>query len=86
MKLKELMANKGYSFRNLAKESGVALSTIERLIYGEMVNPFPSTMRKIAAVLGQEIREIDEFKAVLETRLKTQATKAAEQERDNGKD
>ncbi len=62
MKLTELMKSKGYSFQDLADASGVAKATISRIVYGQAKEPHPSTKRKIAAVFGVEINDIEDFK------------------------
>jgi transcriptional regulator with XRE-family HTH domain len=61
MRLNELMRKKGYSFSDLAKASGVTKTTLERIVYGQAKEPHPSTKRKIAAVFGLEIDQIDDF-------------------------
>lgn len=62
MKLIDLMKSKGYSFKDLADESGVARSTVERIAYGQAKMPYPKTKRLIAQVFGVEIDYIDEFR------------------------
>ena len=59
--LRRLRRLKGWSLRDLARESGVAVDTLLDLEHRARV-PRPSTMRKIAAALGVEIAAVDEFR------------------------
>jgi len=68
MKLTDWMDIKGYSFRNLADEAGVAVSVIEYIAYGKTKSPHPKTMRAISQVLGVELTQIDEFAQSIEAR------------------
>lgn len=61
MKLYELMKKKGYSFSDLAEAADVGRATITRIVYGQGKEPHPGTKRKLAAILGVEISDIDEF-------------------------
>jgi transcriptional regulator with XRE-family HTH domain len=59
--LRRLRRLQGWSLRDLARESGVAVDTVLDLEHRARL-PRPSTMRKIAAALGVQIAEIDEFR------------------------
>ena len=56
-KLKRLRENQVLSQRELAREAGLAQGTIWRLENGYL-EAHPSTIRKIAGVLGVEPREL----------------------------
>jgi transcriptional regulator with XRE-family HTH domain len=56
-RLREIRELNGYSQRDLAKESGVAPNTISAVERGER-KAFPSTLRKLAAALGVEVRDL----------------------------
>ena len=57
MKLKELREDRAYSMRELAELAGVHYNTIHRIEHGQE-NVHPRTVRKLAAVLGVEPREL----------------------------
>jgi transcriptional regulator with XRE-family HTH domain len=59
-RLRDLRQQRLLSIRDLAKAAGVSPQTIVTIEAGERP-PRPSTMRKIAAALGIEAREVDEF-------------------------
>ena len=50
-KMKEMIARKGMNARTLAKQCGIAESTIGRILRGER-SPQPGTLDKIASALG----------------------------------
>jgi transcriptional regulator with XRE-family HTH domain len=58
--LRRLRLLRGWSLRDLARESGVAANTILDLEHRARVAR-PATMRKLAAALGVEIGDVDEF-------------------------
>jgi transcriptional regulator with XRE-family HTH domain len=63
--LRELRIRNVYSVRGLAKAAGVAFSTVH-LVESGKATPHAATMRKIAAALGVEPMEIDEFRGAIE--------------------
>ena len=68
MKLYDLMQEKSYSIRRLAKEAKVGATTINYIINGRDGQPhYASTevRRKISTVLGVEAINIDEFKLAI---------------------
>ncbi len=56
-KLKELREARALSLRELANEAGVGHNTIYRIEHGQK-NVLPRTVRKLAAALGVEPREL----------------------------
>ena len=71
--LRELRSRRLLSIRDLADQAGVAPGTIVRIEAGEPLPRFV-TMRKIAAALGVEPREIEEFARAIEARAQGSAT------------
>jgi DNA-binding XRE family transcriptional regulator len=63
--LRDLRLSKMLSQRDLAQEAGVTQKTIVDLELGR-VEPHLKTMRKLAAALGVEPLEIDEFQKAIE--------------------
>lgn len=63
--LRELRVLNFLSVRELAKRAGVAFSTVH-LVESGKATPHAATMRKIAAALGVEPMEIDEFREATE--------------------
>lgn len=59
--LRRLRRLKGWSLRDLAREAGAGVDTVLDLEHRAR-RPRPSTMRKIAAALGVDIAEVDEFR------------------------
>jgi transcriptional regulator with XRE-family HTH domain len=62
--LRELRAARLWSIRDLARRAGVSTATIVAIEHGKAALRFV-TMRKIAAALGVEAGEIDEFAAAI---------------------
>jgi transcriptional regulator with XRE-family HTH domain len=58
-KLRVLRLNAGLSQKELAEQADVTVDTISRLETGKGKRPYPSTRRRIAAVLGVPIAEVD---------------------------
>jgi transcriptional regulator with XRE-family HTH domain len=56
-KLKELREDKALSMRELAQMAGIGYNTIYRLEHGQE-NALPRTVRKLAAALDVEPREL----------------------------
>ena len=50
----------GWTQDELARRSGVGLATVSRIEQGEIEHPRVSTLRKIAAALDLEIRDLYE--------------------------
>ena len=63
--LKETRLRRVLSQRELAKRAGVVQRTIVEAEAGRQV-PRPATMRKLAAALGVDVLDIDEFRAAIE--------------------
>lgn len=63
--LRELRILNLLSVRELARAAGVASSTVHLAEAGKAM-PHAATMRKIAAALGVEPMEVDEFRAAIE--------------------
>jgi transcriptional regulator with XRE-family HTH domain len=57
MKLKELREDQSYSARELAEMAGVNYRTVLRIEHGQ-TKVQPRTLRKLAAALGVEPREL----------------------------
>ena len=57
MKVKELREDRAYSIRELAERAGVHYNTIRRIEHGQG-SVHPRTIRKLAAALGVEPREL----------------------------
>jgi transcriptional regulator with XRE-family HTH domain len=69
VKLYDLMQEKGFSIRTLAKEAGVGATTIHYILNGrdeEIYYAGPTVRRKISGVLGVAASEIDEFQMAIE--------------------
>ena len=66
--LRETRIRKLLSLRELAKRAGVAQRTIVEAEAGRQV-PRPATMRKLAAALGVDPLEVDEFRAAIEAAI-----------------
>jgi transcriptional regulator with XRE-family HTH domain len=60
--LRQLRRLKGWTQTQLAEAAGVTRVTIQKLEAG-VREPRPSTMARIAAALGVQIRAVDEFAA-----------------------
>ena len=58
MKIKKLRAKKGWTQKELAKKSGLAIVTIEKIEMGERTNLYLSTRKKLAKALGVSIMEL----------------------------
>ena len=67
--LREWRAERLLSIRDLAREAGVAPSTVYLIEAGRAV-PHPSTMRAIAAVLGVTPAQVAEFRAAIAARAR----------------
>jgi DNA-binding XRE family transcriptional regulator len=61
-----LRRRKMWTQRQLAAEAQVAPSTIYVLEAGRRTRPRFEVMRKIAATLGVEVEDVDEFRRVIE--------------------
>ncbi len=57
MKLKELREDRAYSIRELAELAGVHYNTVHRIEHGQG-SVHPRTIRKLAAALGVEPRDL----------------------------
>ena len=66
--LRALRLAKMLSQRDLAREAKVAPKTIVDLELGR-VEPHLKTMRKVAAALGVEPQQIDEFRQAIEEKI-----------------
>jgi transcriptional regulator with XRE-family HTH domain len=66
--LRELRLRKIWSQRDLAAEANVARKTIVDLELGR-VEPTLKTMRKLAAALGVEPLEVNEFRKAIEEKV-----------------
>ncbi|MEH1941162.1 MAG: tetratricopeptide repeat protein [Nostoc sp.] len=55
---KELLIQKGFKNYRLAKETGLGIAHIGRIASGEIASPEPTTLAKIATVLGVELSEL----------------------------
>jgi transcriptional regulator with XRE-family HTH domain len=66
--LRELRLRKSLSQRDLAREAGVTQKTVVDIEHGR-VEPQPKTMRKIAAALGVDPLEIDEFRKAIAAKV-----------------
>jgi transcriptional regulator with XRE-family HTH domain len=66
--LRTLRLSKVLSQRDLAREAGVTQKTIVDLELGR-IEPRLLTMRKLAAALGVEPLEIDEFRQAIEEKV-----------------
>jgi transcriptional regulator with XRE-family HTH domain len=64
--LKKHRKNRGLSQRALAEKSGVSPATIYELETGRRPDPRPSTLRRLAHVLGVEVHDLLETSASLE--------------------
>ena len=67
--LRAWRAERLLTIRELAKLAGVAPSTIY-LIEAGRTNPQPSVMRRIAAALGVDPMQIDQFRAAIAARAR----------------
>ncbi|HPC72557.1 MAG TPA: helix-turn-helix transcriptional regulator [Treponema sp.] len=65
MKLKEARKRKLLTVEELASQSGVSVSAINKIEQGAWL-PSLKTIRKIAPILGIEPVEVEEFKAAIE--------------------
>jgi transcriptional regulator with XRE-family HTH domain len=63
--LREVRAERLLSIRELARQASVAPSTVYLIESGRSM-PRPRVVRQLAAVLGVEPQEIDEFRRVIE--------------------
>jgi transcriptional regulator with XRE-family HTH domain len=61
-KIKYLRSMKGASIRDLAKETGVGISTIQRLEQGGKA--YSTTLAKLSKFFGVDLMELSEFEAV----------------------
>jgi transcriptional regulator with XRE-family HTH domain len=61
-RLRALRLNLGLTQTELAERAGVSEFTITRLETGKGKRPHPSTRRKLAAVLGVPIADVDELR------------------------
>ncbi len=57
MKVKELREDRAYSIRELAERAGVHYNTVHRIEHGQG-SVHPRTIRKLAAALGVEPRDL----------------------------
>ncbi len=71
-RLRELRLRRLLTIRGLAKEAGVAPNTIYFTEAGQRVPRFAS-MKRIAAALGVEPLEIDEFRSAIEGAIEGKA-------------
>jgi transcriptional regulator with XRE-family HTH domain len=65
MKLREARARKLFTVRDLAQQSGVSESTINKIEQGAWL-PSLKTVRKLADILKVDPNEVEEFKAAIE--------------------
>jgi putative transcriptional regulator len=65
MKLKEARKRKLLTVEELASQSGVSVSAINKIEQGAWL-PSLKTIRKISPILGIEPVEVEEFKAAIE--------------------
>lgn len=63
--LREIRSERLLSIRELAREAGVATSTIYLTESGR-TTPRPAIVRRLAAVLGVDPLEVDEFRRAIE--------------------
>jgi transcriptional regulator with XRE-family HTH domain len=61
-KIKYLRSMRGLSIRELAKETGIGISTIQRLEQGGKA--YSSTLGRLASYLKIDLTELAEFEAV----------------------
>jgi transcriptional regulator with XRE-family HTH domain len=66
--LRDLRLQQALSQRDLAAQAGVAAKTIVDVELGR-VEPTLKTIRKLAAALGVEPREVDEFQWAIEEKV-----------------
>jgi transcriptional regulator with XRE-family HTH domain len=59
-KIRELQEQAMMTQRDVADEMGVALSTYQAILYGKVVSPHYSTIKKLAKALGVDPRDIME--------------------------
>ncbi len=64
MKLSQLIQEQGLSLRGLARQAGIALSTVAAITGGKTRLPHPATQKKIAVTLGVKVSEIEEFRPI----------------------
>ena len=70
--LREVRAQRVLTIRDLAQRAGVATRTIVEVEAGRVVPRFV-TVRKLAAALGVEPAEVDEFRAAIERAVEGKA-------------
>lgn len=58
VRLKQVREELGFTQHELAERSGVSQTTITHIETGQINTPRPSTLRKLAAGLGVDIREL----------------------------
>jgi transcriptional regulator with XRE-family HTH domain len=70
VKLYDIMQEKNYGVRALAREAGVSTATINWILNGKSGGPYfagPNSRRKICKVLGvRDTASVDEFAAAVE--------------------
>ena len=57
MRVKELREEHGWSMRDLAREAGVSLDTVQAMEHGSRPHR-PSSVKKVADALGASVREL----------------------------
>jgi transcriptional regulator with XRE-family HTH domain len=57
MRVKELREEHGWSMRDLAKEAGVSLDTVQAMEHGSRPHR-PSSVKKVADALGVSVRDL----------------------------
>jgi len=57
MRVKELREEQGWSMRDLAKEAGVSLDTVQAMEHGSRPHR-PSSVKKVADALGVSVGEV----------------------------
>lgn len=68
-KIKYLRSMSGLSIRQLAKETGVGISTIQRLEQGGKA--YSTTLAKLSKILQVNLSELSEFEAINPRKLKS---------------
>ncbi|MEH2272783.1 MAG: helix-turn-helix domain-containing protein [Nostoc sp.] len=77
---KELLIQKGFKNYRLAKETGLGIAHIGRIASGEIASPEPTTLAKIATVLGVELGELTRIFAQSTLQSQPSATNSQPQE------
>ncbi len=66
IKLKEMKKQAGKTSRQIAEETGIPKSTVDKLFAGQTKEPFLSTVKKIVHCLGYTLDDLDESAVELE--------------------